>query len=184
MNKVKRFLGTVQDIENGRRVIYTQKLPEFIDLPDWLVEEEEPLLPKLPETLDTYTMVFDAILYSGKYLSKEERLLWMMVRQRVPNKEKYGYWKESAIPTSYQLFADGMGVRRGEIIRYFKGLKKKGLVRFESREERRGKVAKIWLVDLAEWFKQRELKPMKRGFIRTVLIPQQVLDAIKKKSKK
>lgn len=36
-NKARRFLGRMEEIENGQRVIYTQKLPEIPDLPDWLV---------------------------------------------------------------------------------------------------------------------------------------------------
>lgn len=181
MNKARRFLGTTEEIENGRRVIYTQKLPEFIDLPDWLVEEEEPIVTELPGTLETYTLVFDAVLCSGKYLTHIERLMWMMIRKRVKNKETHGYWKAPALPTSYKLYADWLGVKRHRVGLTIKKLKGKGVIKLEGEK---GKVQKIWLVNLVEWLKERESKPMKRGFIRTVLIPQQVLDAIKKKSKK
>lgn len=181
MNKVKRFLGKVEEVENGQRVIYTQKLPEISDLPDWLVVEEEPKLTNVPKSLETYTLVFDAILCSGKYLTPLERLLWMMVRKRVPNKELHGYWKEAALPTYYEEFADWLGVKKLTIIRTFKKLKKKGLIRLEGESR---KVQKIWLVDLNKWLSERELKPIKRGFIRSVLVPEGVLDAIKKKFKK
>ena len=182
MNKVKKFLGRVEETEDGRRVIYTQKLPGLSDLPDWLVVEEEKILPQgLPGSLDTYTLVFDCVLYSRKYLSLGERCLWAMVRQRVPNKEKHGYWKQAALPTSYKFFADGLGVKKQEVIRYFKGLKKKGLVLLKGKM---GKVQEIWLVDLNKWLSERELKPIKRGRIRSVLVPEGVLDAIKRKFKK
>jgi hypothetical protein len=162
-------------------VIYTQKLPEILDLPDWLVVEEEPKLTNVPKSLETYTLVFDAILCSGKYLTPLERLLWMMVRKRVKNKNLNGYWKEVALPTYYEEFADWLGVKKLTIIRTFKKLKKKGLIRLEGESR---KVQKIWLVDLNKWLSERELKPIKRGFIRSVLVPEGVLDEIKKKFKK
>ena len=181
MNKAKRFLRTVEKVEGDQRVIYTQKLPECIDLPDWLVAEEESIVPELPGTLETYTLVFDAVLCSGKYLTHIERLLWMMIRKRVKNKETHSYWKVPALPTSYKLYADWLGVKRHRVGLTIKKLEGKGVIKLEGEK---GKVQKIWLVNLAEWLKERESKPMKRGFIRTVLIPQQALDAIKKKSKK
>lgn len=176
--KARAWARKVEKIDkDGRHYVENQVLPKVLDLPDWLQEAvygvEEEKDENVVQNLNNYTLVFNAIVCAGKYLSHIEVRLWSMLRMRVKDKDLYGYYEKECLPTSNKLLSQWMGCSEQWVIKTKESLREKGLIKVTKRK---GTFDKIQLTDLNDWLKTRKKEPaLTKGYIKSLIAPEQTI---------
>jgi len=179
IEKVKAFFRTIitKNGNGGVIEIRTQKLPTEMDLPNWLISNKLEESKAIKDS--NYTMVFNSILGASKNLSHGEVRLWGLIRMRVTDKSREGYYKKPALLTSLSLYAQWLGIAKINAGVLMRRLEKKGAIR--KVKKGRGQVDEIWLVEISQWIDKIDkvkVKGVVRGVIKSMLFSQKIMNKI------